>query len=178
MANQKSDTSCVIVSLPSDYRVEDFDCGDTARNSWLRTRAFRNQSNDDTRTYLAIQDGVVVGFYALTVGSIIHAGMPGSIRRNAPDPISCVLLAQLAVGLSHQKQGLSTKLVLHAMRQAVKIAEMAGCRLFAVHPATQELESYYEKYGFVRTDTTPMVMVITLKKVRATLAAIDAGPGT
>jgi hypothetical protein len=78
------------------------------------------------------------------------------------------------------------------MNQAVKIAEIAGCRLFAVHPATPELEAYagcrlfavhpatpeleayYAKYGFVRTVTTPMIMVLPLRKIRTTLAAVAA----
>jgi hypothetical protein len=169
MADPKSS---VIVPLTAEHCVEDFDCGDPARNAWLRTRAFGNQSSDDTRTYVAIEDGLVVGYYAIAVGSIVHAGMPGSVRRNAPDPISCVLLAQLAVALPSQKRHKSRNLVLHSMGQAVKVAEIAGCRLFAVHPATPELERYYGNFGFVRTETTPMVMVMTLKKVRATLAAI------
>jgi predicted N-acetyltransferase YhbS len=174
MVDQEADASCVIVSLTDAFPVEDFDCGDAPRNAWLCTRALGNQASDDTRTYVALKEGVVVGFYALAVGSIVHAGMPGAIRRNAPDPISCVLLAQLAVGFPFQKRGLSRQLVLHSMNQAVKIAEIAGCRLFAVHPATPELEAYYAKYGFVRTVTTPMIMVLPLRKIRTTLAAVAA----
>jgi predicted N-acetyltransferase YhbS len=165
--------SATITVLNNSLNVEDFDCGDSARNSWLCTRAFANQRSDDTRTYVAIHDAAIVGFYAMTVGSIVRSILPGSMRRNAPDPISCVLLAQLAVSLHHQGQGLSRELVLHGMRQAVKIADLAGCRLFAVHPARSELVPYYAKFGFSLVETTPALMVMSLQKVRATLAAVD-----
>ncbi len=121
---------------------------------------------------MAIEGGEVAGFYALTVGSIIRGGLPGALRRNAPDPVSCVLLAQLGVDVRFQGRGLSRELVLHAMGQAVKIADLAGCRLFMVHPARPELVGYYGKFGFVEVETTPKVMVMSLVNARAVLDAL------
>jgi predicted N-acetyltransferase YhbS len=160
--------------LTDSCKVEDFDCGEPARNAWLCTRAFANQRNDDTRSYVAMECSRVIGFYALTVGSIIRSSVPTSARKNAPDPIGCVLLAQLAVDLPYQGRGLSRHLVMHAMGQAIKISDLAGGRLFAVHPARPEFESYYSKFGFIAAQTIPPVMVMTMQKVRATLAAVAA----
>ena len=158
--------------LGEDHRVEGFDCGDPARNAWLCTRAFSNQRNDDTRTYVALRGDEVVGFHALTVGSVLRAAVPGPLRRNAADPVSYVLLAQLAVALRHQHQGLSAELIRHAMGQAAKIAEIAGCRLFAVHPGRPDLVSYYKKFGFVPTETVPLLMAMPMRTVRRILAAV------
>jgi GNAT superfamily N-acetyltransferase len=161
-----------VTVLKDSHKVEDFDCGDPARNAWLCTRAFANQRTDDTRSYVAIECSRVIGFYAVTIGSILRSGVPTSLRKNAPDPIGCVLLAQLAVDLRYQGRGVSRQLVVHAMGQAIKISDLGGGRLFAVHPARPELESYYRKYGFIGPQTTPPVMVMTMQKVRGTLAAI------
>jgi GNAT superfamily N-acetyltransferase len=159
--------------LNDTCRVEGFNCGEPARNSWLCTRAFSNQRTDDTRTYVAVTDGAdVAGFYAITVGAIVRDLVPGPLRRNAPDPVSCILLGQLAVSLQWQGRGLGRDLVLHAMRQAVKVAELAGCRLFAVHPARPALVGYYGRFGFRSVDTTPPIMLMSLHAVRATLAAV------
>jgi len=167
-----------ITILDDSFTLEDFDCGEPNRNAWLCSRALSNQRKDDTRTYVAIQDAAIAGFYALSVSSIVRSNLPGSMRRNAPDPVSCVLLAQLAVSLRHQGQGLSKELVLHGMRQVVKIADIAGCRLFAVHPANAELLPYYEKFGFSSVPTTtPALMAMSLQKVRATLVAVDLAKG-
>jgi predicted N-acetyltransferase YhbS len=161
-----------IVVLNEEHRVEDFDCGDPARNSWLCTRAFSNQRNDDTRTYAALRGDEVVGFYALTVGSVVRAAVPGPLRRNAADPVSYVLLAQLAMASRHQRRGLSGELIRHAMGQAVKIAEIAGCRLFAVHPGRPDLVDYYKKFGFAPADTAPLLMAMPMRAVRRILAAV------
>jgi predicted N-acetyltransferase YhbS len=161
-----------IAVLSEEHRVEDFDCGDPTRNAWLCTRAFSNQRNDDTRTYVALRGDEVVGFHALTVGSILRAAVPGPLRRNAADPVSYVLLAQLAVASRHQRQGLSGELIRHAMGQAARIAEIAGCRLLAVHPGRPELVDYYRKFGFVPTETVPLLMAISMREVRRILVAV------
>ena len=160
--------------LDEGHCVEEFDCGELARNSWLRTRALSNQRSDDTRTYVALRDEEVIGFHALTVGSIVRGILPGPLRRNAADPVSCVLLAQIAVASCRQRQGISRALMLHAMAQATKIAEIAGCRLFAVHPARPDLVGYYERYEFVSVATSPALMVMSMRKVRNILAAVAA----
>lgn len=169
----------LIVPLTASYTVEDFDCGDPVRNSWLCTRAFANQKSDDTRTYVALDGLHVSGFCALAVGSIMHSKLSAAMRRNAPDPVSCVLLAQLAVGVRYKGSGLDRRLVLHAMDRAVKVAEAAGCRLFAVHPdpAKPWLVDYYKKYEFQLVDTAPPLMVMALRKVRAILDAVNKVAG-
>jgi predicted N-acetyltransferase YhbS len=163
----------MIQRLTAEHSVENFDCGEPARNTWLCTRAFANQKTDDTVTYVSLDGTCVTGFHALTTGSIIRGTLPGAMRRNAPDPVSCVLLAQLAVDLQWQRKKLGRRLVLHAMGQAVKISALAGCRLFAVHPANPDLVKYYQKFEFTLVDgTTPLLMAMTLQKVRAILKAV------
>lgn len=160
--------------LDDSHDVIDFDCGDEKRNSWLKIRAFSSDEQHDSRTYVAALGSAVVGYYALAVSSIVRGTLPGSMRRNAPDPVGGILLAQLAVDLKQQGHGLGRELVLHAMEQAVKVTEIAGSRLFMVHPATPELAAYYEKFGFASIDTAPASMAMTMRKVENTLTALAA----
>lgn len=162
----------VITSVNGTQAVHEFDCGEPARNTWLVTPALANQQNDDTRTYVAVDGTTVLAFHAITVGSILRASLNAAMRRNAPDPVGCVLLAQLAVSTACQQQGLGREMVLHAMRQALKIADLAGCRLFATHPASPDLVPYYEQFGFTLVDATPTLMAMRMSKVRSILDAV------
>ena len=167
----------VILPLNTSHKFDEFDCGDPARNNWLKARALASHESDDSRCYAAVdQAGRISGFYAIATSAILRAALPGAMRRNAPDPISCVLLAQLAVDLSCQGQALGRELVLHAMGRAVKIAEIAGCRLLILHPSPLERAGYYRKFGFVDFATAPAVMGMRLKEVRALLDAVAIGP--
>ena len=163
-----------ITALNDSHKFEKFDCGDAARNAWLQSRALASRAQDDSRCYVAADpDGRVFGFYAIATGAILRSALPGALRRNAPDPVSCILLAQLGAGLSCQGQGVGRELVLHAMGQAVKIAEIVSCRLLVVHPAPPEQAAYYHKFGFISIDAAPgPVMAMSLGTIRATLAAL------
>jgi predicted N-acetyltransferase YhbS len=57
------------------------------------------------------------GFYAITTGAIVRGVLSESMRRNAPDPVSSVLLAQRGVDISYHGQGIGRDLALHAMGQ-------------------------------------------------------------
>ncbi len=162
-----------IVALAPDHDIEAFDCGEPARNTWLRARVVKNDQSGDSRTYVAIDGARTAGFYALTVGSILRESLSGALRRNAPDPVSCVLLAQLAVDAHYQRRGLARALVLHGMRQATRIADLAGCRLFAVSPARPELVTFYGKFGFREVATQPPLMAMPIHLARATLTALE-----
>jgi len=159
---------------PSD-ELEDFDCGEPAQNLWLKSRAIQNQKNDDTRAYIGWLDGNIAGFFALGTSSVARGILPGSLRRNAPDPVGCVLLAQLGVAVAYQGRGLSGQLILHAMEQAERVAQIVGCRLFMVHPARSELVGYYRRFGFTEIFTNAdLVMAMTMQNVRKALEAIGA----
>ncbi len=160
--------------LNTAHDVEKFDCGDSLRNAWLKTRAFASHANDDSRTYVLAENTTMIGYYAITTGSIIRSALPGAMRRNAPDPVSGVLLAQLAVATLYQGQGLSRELLLHAMGRVAKVADITGCRLFFVHPATSELTEYYTKSGFLEVEALPApIMAMSLQKVRGILRRVE-----
>ena len=163
--------------LSTAHDTSSFDCGRPVINSWLRHKALANQHSGDTRKYVLHHDGVVYGFYGIAVAAVLRSALPGPLRRNAPDPVGCVLLAQLGVSITHSRRGLGGKLVLDAMRQAVIVADTAGCRLFAVNPREPDVVSYYEKFGFTVCDTTPPLMAMSLRRVRSTLAGVDASGG-
>lgn len=157
------------------HDVSGFDCGEPSRNEWLRDRALRNQRQDNARTYVAITGGPVLAFYAITVSSVLRASVPSSMRRNAPTPIGCVLLAQLGVTIAAQGHGLGREMVLHAMRQAVRVADIAGSRLLATHPARPELNRFYGAFGFVVADAAPTLMVMPIQAVRDLLGGLAGG---
>ena len=167
-----------ISSVSENDSFENFDCGDSDRNTWLRSQALKSQKSDDARTYVCRSpDETVAGFYAIATAAIVRAelrAVPARLRRNAPDPVSCILLAQLGVDLNHQGQGLGRELVIHAMRQVAVVASIAGCRLLLVHPARGRVAGWYGRFGFVDLAVTPgPAMAISVAQVRTLLAAID-----
>ena len=65
-----------IRKLRPDDGVESFDCAQAALNQFLQRYAFNNQRANSAQTYVCCQNGVVVGFYSLSVGSVDHESAP------------------------------------------------------------------------------------------------------
>lgn len=71
--------------------------GNPAHDAWLGDRAMRNQETGDSRTFVIAENGRVIAYYALSTASVARVALPGSLQRNAPDPVSLLLLGQFAV---------------------------------------------------------------------------------
>ena len=79
-------------ALHETHDFSEFDCGEPALNTWLQQRALKNESRY-SRTYVVCDDANVVAYVSIFAGSVERADAPKKMRRNAPDNITCPLLA-------------------------------------------------------------------------------------
>ena len=56
--------------IRTDHNLEGFDSGELVLDDWLRRRAIRNENTGASRTYVICNKGLVVGYYALAVGTV------------------------------------------------------------------------------------------------------------
>src|SRR5215831_5344268 len=128
--------------LGDDHQTDSFDSGEAILDDWLRRRARANQASGASRTYVACEGKVVVGYYALASGAIAQGAAPGRFRRNMPDPIPVVVLARLAVDRRYQGRGLGRALFRDAARRAVNAANTIGIRGVVVHAISEEARKF------------------------------------
>ena len=165
----------VVDALNASHDVSSFACGKPALDAWLRTRALRNQDTGDSRTFVLSDEGRVVAFYALTTASAARVGLPGALRRNAPDPVPLLLLGQLAVAASHHGKGLGRRLLRDALIRAAAASRQVGFRALATHPIDDDARGFYARFGFVPVpDAQPVLMILALHRLHAALDAARA----
>jgi predicted N-acetyltransferase YhbS len=153
--------------LTSSHTIVDFSCGIASLNEWLKRRALTNQNSGATRTFVTCVDDRVVGYYALAAGSINVQSALGKFRRNMPDPIPVVILARLAIDISHQGRGLGRALFRDAALRVIRAAEAIGIRGIIVHAISAEAKDFYVALGFDVSPLEPMTLMITLNDLRA-----------
>lgn len=164
--------SADIEPLQPFHDVTTFSSGKPALDTWLRTRALRNQDTGDSRTFVLAEKQRVLGYYALTTASAARIGLPGPLRRNAPDPVPLMLLGQLAVDASRHGQGLGATLLRDAILRVARLSSHVGFRAMATHPLDADAERFYAKYGFdFVPDSQPRLMVLPLQRLLAALRA-------
>jgi len=152
--------------LDTHHDVSTFDSGNDMLDGWLRRHALAAQRMDSARTFVATRGGRVVGYFSLTMGSVLRADAPAKLVRGMPAyPVGMVLLARLAVDQSQQGKGVGAMLLAEALRKAVA----AAARLIVVDAVDDNAAAFYERYGFVRAPEHPLRLYRRMKDVRASL---------
>lgn len=152
--------------LTATHLLDDFECGETVLDEWLKRRAMANQLNGASRTFVvADQDGRVYGYYAMAAGAVTHQMASRSVRRNMPDPVPVMVLARLAVDQRAQGIKLGAALLQDAVKRAVMVAQNAGVRALLVHALHERAKRFYEHYGFQASPQHPMTLMLRLNAV-------------
>lgn len=113
----------------------------------------REDRSGDSRTYLSIDadSGGIAGYYSLAAWSVAHLEIGGGwLARNAPDPVSVVLLGRLAVSLDAAGLGLGLgrDLVADALNNARLGATVLGARALVAEAIDPVAEQFYAHLGF------------------------------
>ncbi len=146
--------------IAADDELEDFDCGVSVLNDWLKRRAIANHVSGASRSYVVCGGGRVVGYYCLSAGAIAVSAATGSIRRNMPDPIPAIILGRLAIDLTARGRGLGAGLLLHAIEQTQQAAKIAGIRALLVHAKDKSSADFYHHFKFSPSTLDPMILML------------------
>jgi ribosomal protein S18 acetylase RimI-like enzyme len=158
---------CAPVSLSASHRLDEFACGETSLDDWLKRRALVNHLSGASRTFVvADPEQRVVGYYAMAAGAVAHQLATAPIRRNMPDPVPVMVLARLAVHTQAQGLQLGASLLQDAVNRSVAVSHNAGVRALLVHAISERAKQFYESYGFQVSPTHPMTLMLRLIQVK------------
>ena len=105
----------------------------------------------------------------MAAGAVDVTSAPGRFRRNMPDPIPIVVLGRLAVDRSQQGKGLGRALFRDAGLRVVQAAGIIGLRGVLVDAISDEAKAFYLALGMAVSPINPMVLMVTLADLRASL---------
>ncbi|MFU8787883.1 MAG: GNAT family N-acetyltransferase [Methylobacter sp.] len=128
--------------LAADCELDGFVCGVDSLDDWLKRRAYPNQINGASRTYVVTKEKRVVGYYCLASGALELNAAPAGIRRNMPDPVPVVILGRLAIDKCYQGKGLGVALLQDAVIRTAQAADILGIRGLLVHALSIEAKTF------------------------------------
>ena len=138
-----------IERLGDHHDLQRFDSGVPDLDRWLQRTARTAGAARTATTYVAADGPWVVGYYALAMGSVAHDEAPSRLRRGMPDPVPAVLLARLAVDRHRQGSGLGARLLVDALRRAVRGGREIAARAAVVDAIDDRAAAFYEHFGFI-----------------------------
>lgn len=151
--------------LGPNHDLNQFSSGVEALDEWLIKRAWKNQQNGASRTFVLCEDLRVVGYYALATGSVERTLPPGNISRNMPNPIPVIVLGRLAVDSRYQGRKLGAGLLRDAMRRVLMISGHIGLRALLVHAISEEAKRFYLAYGFQVSPVDSMTLFLPIDQL-------------
>jgi GNAT superfamily N-acetyltransferase len=161
--------------LGPQHDLSGFDCGEATLNAWLNNHALKNQSRNNTRTFVlpTIEKcgRKVIAFYSLVVATIAHADALQSLKEGASPkhPIPVILLARLGVTKEYGGRKIGPALLKDALLRALGISQQVGVRAVLVH-AKAGSAPFYEKYaGFAPSPTDPLHLLLPIQDIAAAL---------
>jgi GNAT superfamily N-acetyltransferase len=135
---------------PGDDRSS-FRSGDEALDLYFHRYAGQNQFRHHVGvTYVAVNDGCVLGFATVSAASLDADDLPGG-RRMPPYPLPILRIARLAVAEDARGLGLGAALLRFCIELAEQMRDEVGC-VGLVVDAKDGARSFYDRYGFVEID--------------------------
>ena len=164
----------VIDKLTREHDLSGFDCANPALTDWLRKFTWTNQQADSAKTYVALDGNRVVGYYALTTGSVHrHESSQRIAKGLANHPIGVVLLARLAVDQLQQGKGLGKALLFDALSRIEEAADIVGVRAVLVHAIDEGARRFYLHFEFEESPVDPYQLLLLLKDLRKAIHPVS-----
>ncbi len=159
-----------LARLDAHHDLSAFDSGNDELDNRLRRHALAAQQMDSARTFVLTQLDGVIGYFSLTLGSVLRHAAPAKLVRGLPAyPIGMVLLARLAVDRNAQGSGLGGTILAEALRKAVAAGEAAAARLVVVDAVDENAARFYERYGFIPAPGHPLRLYRRMKDIARSL---------
>ena len=156
------------VPIAKKHDTAAFDYGVEPLNVYLRRYALMNHQNRSSRTYIAMREERIVGYYTLSNGSVSRDEVPARVAQGLGKyPVPITLLARLAVDTSEKGKGLGRGLLKDAVLRAYQASDLVGSRAIVTHAKDQSAKSFYEKFQFVPSPLNELHLYLLMKDIRA-----------
>lgn len=166
-------------AISKSQLTDEFDCGSEAQTAWLRRHALQADLTDSTKVRVVTRSGDrrVVGYYALSAGSVELADAPERVRKGMPRcPAPVIVLTRLGVDRGEQGRGLGRALVKDAILRAEAASDSIGARALLIHCETVGAKDFYQRVvpDFAESPTDPLHLYLLMSDLRRTIAAVEA----
>ncbi len=160
--------------LTDGHVCDDFDCGHSLLNDWLRRYALQNQRANAAKTFVVCQGRKVIGYYSLAVGAVDHGTATARVRKGlARHPIPVMVLTRLAVDLHYQGEKIGRCLLRDAVLRTLRAADIAGIRAIFVEAKNERVREFYERFGFEQSPIHSLQLMLLIKDCQKTMASIE-----
>ena len=157
-----------------------FDCGSLELNDYLSRFARQNHESGGAKTFVAVapaEPARLLGFYAISPGSVEFARVPGNLTRKLGRyDVPVFRLGRLAIDRSAQGQGLGGDLLLAAGARALAVAAEVGGIALAIDAKDEAAARWYARFGPLGLLDDPLKLILPLSVVATAISTARRRP--
>ena len=146
-----------------------FDCGSAELNAYLQRYARQNHETGGAKTFVAVppdEPARILGYYAISPGSIEFARVPAAITRKLGRyEVPVFRLGRLAVSVAMQRRRIGSALLISAGRRAIAVAAEVGGVALAIDAKDERSADWYERFGAQRLMDDPLRLILPLATI-------------
>lgn len=147
-----------------------FDCGITALNNYLQTKASQDVRDGYCQVYVVSDEEMppkqIYGFFSLSPYTLEFAKITALLPKNKMkySTVPSILLGRLA---KNKNQNLisGSELLLLAIREAKSVYEKLGGVFIVVHPKNNIVKEFYLRHGFTELVSDDETLVANIKNI-------------
>lgn len=157
-----------IVPLVSRHDRASFSCGEPSLDAYIKTQASQDIKRDLAACYILAERGAsaIIGYYTLSASSVELTDLPAELAKKAGryHLVPAVLLGRLAVDSRYHGQGMSSLLLIDALRRVLRTG--VGVKLVIVDALHEQAARFYEHFEFRRFVDRPLSLFMPVSKAR------------
>ena len=163
--------------ISREHDRNNFDCGNSDLNKYLRRYARQNHVSGGAKTFVAVSpsnSSRVLGFYSLSPGAIDFSRAPASLTKKLGRyDVPVFRLGRLAIDPSEQSRGLGGDLFLAAAERALNVASEIGGVALVIDAKDEAAASWYRRFGALPLLDGPLKLALPLTVIAETLGLPD-----
>lgn len=127
-----------------------FCCGHQKIDNFCKNNAKKQNASNRVRAYDAIYEGRLIGYYYL----VASTHLPEELSAEANEKFGrvkaapCVYLGMIGVNEDCQEAGVGKLLMVHAMRNTLRVADIIGLYALTLHADNERVAKKYKAWGF------------------------------
>lgn len=143
-----------------------FCCGIPELDDFLRRYAAQNQESRSSTTHVLVDSETptqILGFVTLSTAELDFQELSTEDLRRFPRyPVSALRVSRLAVSQEASGKGFGGALLGFAVRQALKVREIAGVRILLVDAKNNNVAGFYKHFGFKSSVNNPLILYLVV----------------
>lgn len=158
-------TTSILDVPPESYKH--FSCGRVELDEYLKRYAKGNHKKRIGKTFVLKEEGFIIGFYTISMGSIEFSSVPDEKKTGLPKyPIPIARIGRLAVDERSKGKGVGKFLLIDALHRIYEASQIVAAFAVIVDAKDKKAREFYNHFGFTECKNSELSLFLPIETIQ------------